>query len=342
MDYLRRCVGIDVAQKELVCCFGALDTQLSQHTLSRRTFTNSLTGFEALIGWVNKTHATEANPIFVMEATGVYHQKLAHWLYVCGCTVVVVLPNKISSFMRTTNLKTITDSTSADAICQFGLEKQLDTWAPPKQIYTQLQQLTRERDQIVVERTIIKNQLHALQAGAFVNQSTLQRLNERKILLDEQELAIKTEVHQLISSDPALKKQVGLITSIPGIAELTAAIILGETNGFELIRNKRQLSSYAGLDVKVKESGTSVKAKPRISKKGNVHLRKAMHMPALAAIRHSEVYKRSFNRLHEKSGIKMKAAVAVQRKLLELSYIVHKSQKPFDPNYEKRKELATR
>ncbi|WP_221391981.1 transposase [Dyadobacter sp. NIV53] len=40
-----------------------------------------------------------------------------------------------------------------------------------------------------------------------------------------------------------------------------------ETNGFELIRNKKQLSSYAGFDVKEKQSGTSIKGKPRISKK---------------------------------------------------------------------------
>lgn len=57
------------------------------------------------------------------------------------------------------------------------------------------------------------------------------------------------------------------MTSIPGVGILTAAIVLGETNGFELIRNKRQLTSYAGLDVKEKLSGTSVKGKPRISKK---------------------------------------------------------------------------
>jgi transposase len=60
---------------------------------------------------------------------------------------------------------------------------------------------------------------------------------------------------------------------------------LAETNGFELIRNKRQLTSYVGLDVKEKQSGTSVKGKPRISKSGNRHLRKAMHLLGLTAVR---------------------------------------------------------
>ncbi|WP_332914699.1 transposase [Algoriphagus boritolerans] len=51
------------------------------------------------------------------------------------------------------------------------------------------------------------------------------------------------------------------------MGELTAVIVLAETNGFELVRNKRQLTSYAGFDVREKQSGTSVKGKPKISKK---------------------------------------------------------------------------
>ncbi|MBK8686876.1 MAG: IS110 family transposase [Bacteroidetes bacterium] len=106
--------------------------------------------------------------------------------------------------------------------------------------------------------------------------------------------------------------------------------MLAETNGFDLIRSKKQLTSYAGLDVREKQSGTSIKGKPSISKKGNRYLRKAMHLPALSAIRHNKRYKAVFARIVQKSGIKMKAAVAIQRKLLELSYILFKTQKPFD------------
>ncbi len=127
-----------------------------------------------------------------------------------------------------------------------------------------------------------------------------------------------------------IKQTVDLLCTIPGIGELTAVTILGETNGFELIRSKKQLTSYAGLDVKEKQSGTSIKGKPRISKNGNRHLRKAMHLPALTAIKHTERYKELFARLVSKHGIKMKAAVAVQRKLLELAYILFKNQTVYD------------
>jgi transposase len=108
---------------------------------------------------------------------------------------------------------------------------------------------------------------------------------------------------------------------------------MAETNGFELIKSKRQLVSYAGLDVKEKTSGTSVKGKPKISKKGNRHLRKAMHMPALAAIRGDEHMKAVFVRLLSRHGIKMKAAVAIQRKVLELTYILWKKNLPYNKEY---------
>jgi transposase len=153
------------------------------------------------------------------------------------------------------------------------------------------------------------------------------------MVIDSQEKEIMKEIRELTEQDKEVCKAIALLCSIPGIGLLTAAIIIAETNCFNLIRNKKQLVSFAGLDVREKESGTSVKAKPKISKKGNRHIRKAMHFPALTAIRHAERYKAIFERLVGKHGIKMKAAVAVQRKLLELAYIVFKTNKPYDKSY---------
>ena len=66
-----------------------------------------------------------------------------------------------------------------------------------------------------------------------------------------------------------------------------------------------------------------------------------MHLPALCAIRHCQLYKDNFARLVSRHGIKMKAAVAVQRKLLELIYILYRNQTTFDPDYEEKREDST-
>ena len=330
---VKQVAGIDVAQKELVVSLGRMYDNWTPEVYSNRSFANTPKGFTDLIGWIQKLTEESIGVGYVMEATGVYHEPLAYFLEAAGYAVSIVLPNKISNYIRTLDIKTITDKTASEAITRFGLERKLNRWKRPKGIYKTLKQLTRERDQLVEERTMVKNQLHAEQAEAEPNVSSKTRLSRRIAFLNEQEKEIKAEIAVLARQDEEVNKSVELISSIPGIGSLTAVTVLAETNGFELISNKKQLVSYSGLDVKEKQSGTSVKGKPRISKRGNRQLRKAMHLPALAAIRHEERFKAIFARLVSKHGIKMKAAVAVQRKLLEMIYIIWKTGNPYDQEY---------
>lgn len=336
MKILKQVLGVDVAQKELVVSLGRMKEDLTIDVYANKVFSNTNKGFEGLIAWVKKLASPSTSTRFVMEATGVYHESLAYFLVDRSEQVSIVLPNKISNYFRTLEVKTITDSTASEAITRFGLERNLDIWQKPKPTYKKLRQLCRERDQVVGERTSAKNQLHAEQSEAEPNSSTVTRVKKRILLLDKQEKEIKNEIAQLIKNDAQVSHATAVISSIPGVGQLTAATVLAETNGFELIRNKRQLSSYAGLDVKEKQSGTSIKGKPKISKRGNRYLRKSMHLPALAAIRLNEQFKQIFIRLVSRHGIKMKAAVAVQRKLLELIYTLYKTNTPYDKEYFKK------
>ena len=333
---VKQVVGIDVAQKELVVSLGRMSDDWTPQLYASKTFSNTQKGFMTLVSWVKKLVDEAAGLRYVMEATGVYHEALAYFLEEKGYEVSIVLPNKIANYFRTLTVKTITDKTSAETITMFGLEKKLENWKRHKKVFRDLRQLTRERDQIVEERTMVKNQLHAEQAEAYPNPSTVQRIKKRIQLLNKQETEIKAEIATLIKTDQQVSESVKLTSSVTGVALLTSATVLAETNGFELIRNKKQLTSYAGLDVIQKESGTSVKGKSRISKRGNKYLRKAMHLPALAAIRYDERFKAIYARHVGNHGIKMKAAVAVQRKLLEMIYTIHKTGVPYDKNYLKK------
>lgn len=337
MIVLKQVLGIDVAQKELVVTLGRMVEDLSIELYAHKVFKNNEKGFISLLEWVEKLTNSEKKVQFVMEATGVYHQKFAYFLDEKQLEVCVVLPNKISNYMRTLDNKTITDKTCSKAIAQFGLERKLDLWHRPKSIYRNLQQLTRERDQIVFERAMVKNHLHAEKSEAEPNESSLSRINTRIKFLNGQEKEIKKEIANWISTDVNLKQEIENICTIPGIGELTAVIILAETNGFELIRNKRQLTSYAGLDVKEKQSGTSVKGKPRISKSGNRHLRKAMHLPGLTAVRWDDNFRDLYARIVSKNGIKMKGLIAVQRKLLEMTYTIFKHKCSYEKQYEAKR-----
>jgi transposase len=335
---VKQAVGIDVAQNELVVTVGRMFDDLTPELYANKTFRNTKEGFSALVLWVNKLTDPSCQLRYVMEATGVYHESLAYFLNEKGLELTIVLPNKISNYQRTLEVKTITDKTASETIARFGLERKLDAWQRPKPIFKRIRQLTRERGQVVQARTVAKNQLHAEQAEAEPGKRTIERLKKQIALFNDQLQQISQEIQELVKTEEQVDKAIKLITTIPGIGILTAATVLAETNGFELIRNKRQLSSYAGFDVKEKLSGTSVKGKPKISKKGNKHLRKAMHMPALAAIRHEERFKDVFARLVSRHGIKMKAAVAVQRKLLEMTFTIYKTNTPYQNDYHTKNE----
>lgn len=337
---IKQVVGIDIAQKELVVCLGKMYENLDTELCARQVFANSKKGFSALLLWVKKQTDPQINVQYVMEATGVYHESFAYFLYDQGCRVSIVLPSKISNYCRTLEVKTVTDRTASEAITRFGLERKLDEWKRPSPVYKKLRQLTRERGQLVDQRTIAKNQLHAEKAEAEPHEAAIKRTTAMIAFLNKQIKEIVGEINRFVNENTALKVLVTKLCTLPGIGLLTAASILGETNGFELIRNKRQLTSYAGLDVREKQSGTSVKGKPRISKKGNKFLRKAMHMPALSAIQHDQRFKAIFTRLVSKHGIKMKAVVPVQKKLLELSYTLFKNDTVYNKNFLKETEVA--
>jgi transposase len=337
---VKQVAGIDVAQNELVVCLGRMYDDWTPQLYASKTFANTTKGFAALTEWVKNLTEESSFVRYVMEATGVYHEALAYFLEWKAFEVSIVLPNKISNYFRTLEVKTITDKTASEAIARFGLERKLDKWKRPAEIFRKLKQKTRERYQLVEERTLVKNQLHAEQTEAYPGRETIIRMKARINLLNKQVMQIREEISALVKEDKEVKKSVELISSIPGVATLTAVTVLAETNGFELIRNKRQLTSFAGLDVREKLSGTSVKGKPRISKQGNRHLRKAMHMPALAAIRYDGRFKVLFTRLVSRHGIKMKAAVAVQRKLLEMIYTLYKTNTAFDKDYLKEEVFA--
>jgi transposase len=338
MKILKQVAGIDVAQKELVVSFGKLTDDVTIEIIGTRAFTNNQKGFASLIAWTEKNLHAEASLQFVLEATGVYHEALAHFLCEKEYSVSIVLPNKISNYIKTLEIKTITDYTCAEAIMRFGLERKLDAWKKPNATFKRLKQLTREREQIVSERTIVKNEIHAETSEAEPNASSLSRLKKRLQLLNKQEKEVQQEIAAMVKADPDLNQIVKRITTITGVGVLTTVIVLSETNQFELIRNKRQLTSYAGLDVREKQSGTSIRGKATISKRGNRYLRKAMHMPALAAIKFDLRFKSIYTKLVAKHGIKMKAVVAIQRRLLEMIYIVYKSEGGYQKDYQPTKK----
>lgn len=338
---IKQAVGVDCSKAELVVCIRHMNSALQPCFKATAAFNNEQSGFDKLISWVTSHKHKQAPLQFIIEATGVYHEKLCCYLTSQDYKVSIVLPARAASFMRTLPVKTINDKVSADTLATMGLEKKLDNWQMPNPSLNELKQLSRERTELLEDITSIKNQIHALGNSAFSSLNSLNRLQSRLQLAKTQLKEIEKEMTISVNSDPYLKQRFDNVCTIKGVGLITAITIVAEADGFSLVRNQRQLVSYAGLDVVKKQSGSSINTPGRISHRGNVHIRRALYFPALAAARFDSNIQSFYTRLIEKHNIKMKAAVAAQRKLLVLIYTIWKKNEPYNPKFlEQSKKTA--
>ena len=329
----KQSVGLDISKDTFVACFSQRQAGKSFHILSTRTFKCTNGAFEQFHKWVQSQRYASAPLQLLMEATGVYYEELAYFLHAKGYPLTVLLPNKTAAFARSLSYKSKTDSIDAKMLAQMSIERDLPRWVPLSEGMLTIKHLCRERAEIVDTQVVFKNRLHAKKHAYHSLKSSLQRTNKAQALLKKQISDIEIALHKAVNEDEILRQKVQNACSIPGVGFITVANILAETNAFALFKNKAQLVSYAGYDVVQNTSGTSLDSPTKISKKGNHRIRKALHFPALVAVKSDPNMKSLFNRAFDKTKIKMKAYVAVQRKLLVLIYATFKSNQPYDLNH---------
>jgi transposase len=333
MNILKQIFGIDVSMDNIEVRFGTTDINQNQVISNSLTFKNSTAGFKKLILWVKKTIISNDIPIFfVMEATGVYYENLAYFLFLNNFKVSVVLPNKICNYAKSLESKSKTDPIDAASITRFALERKLNLWAPPNNLVKSIKSLCREYYSIKTMITEVKNHLHAKNHSHLPDKQTVKRKTLLLNLLDKQTKQIEKDLHDIIHNDKDLYEKVERLCKIKGLGFISIVTVIAETNCFELVTNQKQLASYAGLDVVFHDSGIK-KGKTSISKKGNKFLRKAVFMPALSASKHNHKMKELFSRLVAKGKNKKLALIAVARKLLLLIYTIWKNDTEYIPNF---------
>jgi transposase len=332
-DYLKENLGIDVSKDELKVCLSGMKKTFEIDVQSEQVYTNEEKGWKSMKKWLKSRSINLENLYCTMEATGVYHEGIAHYLHDEGCIVSVVLANQAKSYRMSFGLKSKTDKVDAKVLSKMGLERNLQEWNPPSSSLIQLKQITRERTRIVKALTVIKNEKHSYLHQAEPNATTIERANSTIKHLKAQVKEIDKEIETLMQEDEEMKRKLPYAKSIPGVSTLTVAISVAETRGFEDTYNLKQLVSYSGLDVQIMESGTW-QGEAHISKKGNRYIRQALYMPTLTKIRCDANTKARYEKLKGKT-CSMKAITAESRKLLCLIYVLWNKEEMYDPDYNK-------
>ena len=327
-------IGIDCSKDELVAAAVVMTADYRCIHKAGKTFKNTLGGYSLLDSWIRQKVSKDAPVGIAIEATGNYHENVTLFLHQKGHRVSVVLPNKSKRYMQSLGMRSKNDSIDAKGLAQMGAEQHLKQWIPfSKNIY-ELRSLTRYYEQITQTQTSLNNQLLSLKHNMYQMESIQTQLSELIDTIDRQRSDILRQIEQMIASDPVLSERVSKIIKIRGLGLLSLATIIAETNGFALFENTRQLTSYAGYDVVENQSGKR-SGKTKISKMGNSHIRRIMYMPALGVVKYGEEsFVRIYNRIYAKTNVKMKAYVAIQRKLLCLIYTLWKNNEEFVPGYD--------
>ena len=297
--------------------------------LRHKIFPNTATGFKQLLEWLTKQGVGSVHAC--LEATGTYSEPLALFLLEAGHTVSLINPAAIKAFAASCLSRTKTDRVDAELIARFCLAQEPPAWTPPAPEVRELQALARRLESLIEMRVAEENRLSSGITVDVVRELVEEHLAYLTVQIKRTEKLIRHH----IKSHPTLKRQSQLHDSIPGIAETTAAALLAEITDIKQYASARQVAAYAGLVPRERQSGSSLRGRPRLSKIGNARLRRALYFPAITALRCSPFFQQWAEGLRQRGKSKMSVICAVMRKLVHVAYGVLKSGKPFDPQWAK-------
>ena len=174
-----------------------------------------------------------------------------------------------------------------------------------------LSELQLVRDALVGDRKAIGNR------GKYLRHPVAKRLNKQRLAQIERQLKrVEVETQKILESREDLKRQFEILTSIPGVANITAAGLIAHMPELGTLTGPRA-ASLAGLAPVTRESGTW-KGRSFIQG-GRENVRRLLYMPAVAAIRCNPDLGEKYTALRDAGKPAKVAITAVMRKLIVLA-----------------------
>ncbi|KAF5269446.1 hypothetical protein FQR65_LT19919 [Abscondita terminalis] len=301
-------LGIDVS-KDRFDVFLSFISKKGKRETRKRSFKNDDNGFQGLQSFLQKHNVEQVKAC--IEATGCYSEALAEFLHNAGHFVSVVNPYCIKSYG--------------------GVSLQEPTrWTPPSPEMKKLKHLYRCSVALKDGLTFVNNHLEKKER---LPEEVANAWENLAVNIEQSIETIKNSIRELLKQHKELLENFQLLLTIPGIGEESAIAILAKIPDTKAFINARQLAAYAGTIPRNITSGSSVYAKPRLSKSGSRTLRKAMYFPAIVAKNHNPIIMTFCKRLKEKGKHNMAIVGAAMRKLLHIVFGILKSKKAFNPDH---------
>jgi transposase len=291
-------VGIDVAKDTLDVAFG-LDGPVTQ-------FRNQPAGHRALARALQRRRPAR----ILLEATGGYERRVLRHLTGAQLPALRVNPARVRAFARATGVLAKTDALDARALVRFGAAVEPPERPLPTPEEEHLTELQRYRQHLIVQRTRLRNRGHQVESPL------IRRMMRGMIAALEKQIAqLEAESKAVIDAHQKLERTYEILTSVPGVGPVTAAVLLGQMPELGAL-SRQEAAALTGLAPINHDSGTM--RGQRHIRGGRAEVRTALYMAALSAARCNPVIKEDFTRYLENGKPPKVALTACMRKLLTI------------------------
>lgn len=314
-------VGIDIAAK-------TVDLVIRHDNKSHpvRSFEQTSHGRETLIKLLHKYEPQ----LIVMEATGVYYLDLAVALHDAGIPISVINPKSFNHFAQMKLEHNKTDRIDAALLAEYAQRMTPEKWIPPHKDKLKLRDISRQINRLTHDCTKAKNRLHAMKSYEETSDIVILDEQEGIAFLESRIQRLHSAALKIIKANKDISQQFNNIQTAKSIGEVSAIAMLGELVILPETLKANQVSRYAGLDVRLNQSGSSLNRPGRLSKAGNAYLRSSLFMPAMSAVRHDPNAKAFYEALVARGKKKIQAICAVMRKMLTGIWACFKLNTPYD------------
>lgn len=310
-------LGIDVAKTKL-----QVSLLFPDGRRRRKSCANTPAGCAELLAWLIRHGATRVQAC--LEATGTYGELVATTLFDAGHQVSVLNPAVIHHYAKSRLARAKTDPVDADFIADYAAKERPPAWAPLPREVRELQALVRRLEALIGMHTDERNRAQAGALTTAVEQSIAAVLAHLEAQMD----AVRKQIRRHIDQHPGLRAQRDLLTTIPGIGEATAAVLLAELFN-KAFASARQAAAFAGVVPRPNDSGTH-RGRRVMCKLGPGRVRKALYFPAITAIRCNPSLQPLARRLAAAGKPKLLIIGAAMRKLIHLAFAVLRSGNAYD------------
>jgi len=262
---------------------------------------NDAKGISQLANIIKDFAIDEKQVLVCCENTGSYTEKLALVMKSLDVTFWVVHPVIMKGY-RLDLQRAKNDKVDSNKIAEFALAHQhkATNFHHPGQKTKELKELYLLRKQLIGIRQRTLNFIASENDKAIPGILNTVIYDQLKLFLTDLIKEVEKSIQLLIKSEKTISGYYNILLSVPGVGPVIAQHILAVTDGFKKITDYKSFACYVGIAPFARSSGTSIKYRPRTSKKANQELKAEMHQGALSVIKQGQVFHNYYKTMIER------------------------------------------